>query len=537
MFDFIKKITNKNANDGTQPIAQRFLSLPPNLGNGLPKQGARVLINRFDYAGLDKRLGDQGWTGVAEVNEPAWQAAVYSFLWLDDLAAHGGEIAANKARELVLSWIDWLENQQNSTEAINIARQGDVVASRIVHLCRRATFLFSFNPPPELRERLLIYLSQEAYWLIENRRIVNRQDKIGQSRALCGAVLASLCLEGFQPYLSTLSNELQQELESLILPDGMIASRAPRDLVGMAYDLIGLKLAYKHAKQPVPAFITQAIEKVIPALRMVRHGDGGLALFHSSREGRKDLIDAILLQADVDHKAPFTLKNGGFYRLQSNQLTVIMDIGKPPKSEFSAHYHASPLAFELSHDADRIFTNCGACRLDHKGWNRAMRSTAAHNALNVGDRDAVDVNKPDPDFLVEYDRNDADGSIWVTASHNGYVKKMGAVVTRKLYMPADKTALIGEDHITKTKSSVPFALRFHVHPDVQITLVGENGIPYLQTKNGTSWWFHTQGRRVRLVDSVYLGGTTHIVSTQQIVIEDQTGTDETLISWALELVQ
>lgn len=514
------------------PLSQRFLTLPPNLGNGLPRQGAKVLIGRFSYAGLDKRLGEDVWQSALEVEEPAWRSALFGFVWLDDLATHGGEVAAKKARELVISWLDRLDQDKNSIKASTDVWRADIVAARMSRLLRRATFLFSFAPPAELRGRLLSYLSWEASNLLKDRGA--NLNPIRRVRAQIGGVLASMCLDGHEDQLPSILKELEDGMDKVLLADGMIASRSARDQVGILFDLVGLQLAFAHANRNNPNFISVAVKRMIPALRMLRHGDGGLALFHGSREGRKDVIDAAIMRAGVMEKAPTTLPYGGYTKMQVKHLLAIMDIGKVPRRDLCASFHASPLAIEVSNDADRIITNCGEIRLNDPAWQKAAKSTAAHSNLNLADMDAINLEHPSAEFNLEYERSESDGAIWLTAWHNGYENSLGAIVTRKLYMSATGRELLGEERISETKAPVPFCLRFHIHPDVQVTLVGKGKVPLLRTKGGASWWLRSQGGDFNLANSVYLGGEAHVVPTKQLVLEGMTGDSVTIINWVLE---
>ncbi len=68
-----------------------------------------------------------------------------------------------------------------------------------------------------------------------------------------------------------------------------------------------------------------------PALRVMRHGDGGLALFNGSKEESSSLIDIALTQAGRGGRGPLALVDGGFQRLQAGRSVVIVDCGAPPR--------------------------------------------------------------------------------------------------------------------------------------------------------------------------------------------------------------
>ena len=74
-----------------------------------------------------------------------------------------------------------------------------------------------------------------------------------------------------------------------------------------------------------------------PALRAMRHGDGGLALFNGSREETSALVDLVLTQAGRGSRAPSALNEGGFQRLQAGRTVLIVDAGAPPPAGCRPH--------------------------------------------------------------------------------------------------------------------------------------------------------------------------------------------------------
>ena len=96
------------------------------------------------------------------------------------------------------------------------------------------------------------------------------------------------------------------------------------------------------------------------ALRALRHGDGGLALFNGTKEGLPSLIELVLSQAGRGGRGPSSLPDGGFQRLQAGRSVVIADCGAPPPPGADRHAHAGTLSMELSIGRDRMIVNCGA---------------------------------------------------------------------------------------------------------------------------------------------------------------------------------
>ena len=60
-----------------------------------------------------------------------------------------------------------------------------------------------------------------------------------------------------------------------------------------------------------------------------------------------------------------------------------MDIGKPPRKEFSYNYQSGPLSFEFIHMNNKIVSNSGYFQNLKHQLNLLSRSTAAHSTLTI----------------------------------------------------------------------------------------------------------------------------------------------------------
>ena len=76
----------------------------------------------------------------------------------------------------------------------------------------------------------------------------------------------------------------------------MSSAARPRSLRRLQ-DLTEIRALLQAAQTQPPPALARAIERMAPALRVLRHGDGGLALFNGSKEETRPLIDLVLTQA------------------------------------------------------------------------------------------------------------------------------------------------------------------------------------------------------------------------------------------------
>jgi uncharacterized heparinase superfamily protein len=161
-----------------------------------------------------------------------------------------------------------------------------------------------------------------------------------------------------------------------------------------------------------------------------------------------------------------------------------------------------------------------------------MRTTAAHSTMVVDDTNSSEVlseggigRRADE---VSCRRNAAQGATWLDMHHDGYGARFGLVHHRRLYLTSDGADLRGEDSLTggRPEESLPYALRFHLHPAVEARLeaatpLGE-GVAALTLPNGERWRFLALGGSLAIEDSVYLGEPGRQQPARQLVVSGET---------------
>jgi uncharacterized heparinase superfamily protein len=285
----------------------------------------------------------------------------------------------------------------------------------------------------------------------------------------------------------------------------------------------------------VPEPINDAVARMAPILRFFEHGDGGLALFNDSNEEEDWLIDMALARADGKGLPPREAPQTGFQRLGAGRTLVIVDAGAPPMPGFDRHAHAGTLSFEMSVARDRVIVNCGA----HEGggeWWTAQRATAAHSTLVVNDTNAcvfaADTGLVRGPVNVTCRRDESEGNTWLEMSHDGYAAPYGVIHHRRLYLTAGGEDLRGEDRI-EGDTTQPFVLRFHLHPDVNVSVAQNAQAAILKLPSGGWWRMRARGGAISLADSIYMGKRGEARRTQQIVVTADPQAADHTVRWAI----
>ena len=195
----------------------------------------------------------------------------------------------------------------------------------------------------------------------------------------------------------------------------------------------------------------------------------------------------------------------------------------------------------MAYGKERIFVSCGT-HPSSADWQDALRATAAHNTVTLDYRNACEIRE-DGHFsrkprVVSIVREETKGSCLLEATHDGYALLNGIEHRRRLYLSDQGHDLRGEDILTSQAGPakpVNVAIRFHIHPRVMVSLIGEgNEEALLRLPSGIGWRFHQSGGILKLEDSVYLGEDSRPRKTKQLVVYGDMPDTEFKVKWAMQ---
>ena len=492
--------------------------------------GAHLLRGEPGFPGVVRSLALGSWApGACNAQEPAPLAALaHGFTWLRDLRALGTDAARSRARALVADWI-------GAARLPAIASRPDIAGARLAAWLGHYDF-FAASADDPFRQRLLARVAADARRLAAS---LPADEIDGRTlTALKGLIAAAVSLPEHAPSLTRALKLLPSEIARQVLPDGCHAERSPVAQLAALQDLTEIRALLQAAQAVSPPSLGAAIERMAPALRALRHGDGGLVLFNGAKEGGATLIELVLTQAGRGGRAPSGLTEGGFHRLQAGRSVLVVDGGAPPPAGLDRTAHAGTLAMELSIGRERLIVNCGGAPAggtaeEDTAWAAAARATAAHSTLTVADINSSELRphglgRRPSEVIVQ--RQEANGAHWLEASHDGWRPAFGAIHHRRLYLAESGEDIRGEDSL-EAPNPVPYAVRFHLHPQVQAALQSDGETVVMRLPGGGSWRFRAEGAQVQLEESVYLGSGTPR-GTAQIVLSG-TAEGPQHVKWAI----
>jgi uncharacterized heparinase superfamily protein len=469
----------------------------------------------------------------------AWQEWLAGFAWLDDLRALGGPATRQTARQIILAFFS------ETTAYDPLIWRSDLIAARLRRCLMNAAFL-EVNSDALFRAHLLRSLNRQSEHLA--RALPDGLIGSALLKAIAGLMLAALLLpqtgKAGDTWLRKGQKLLDRELGHQILPDGGHIERSPAVMLELLEHLLDLHQGFTLTRRQAPEQLSSSIENLAAALRLLTHPDGGLALFNDSSEENPAEIGLALARAAALRNGELRdlvqLPHSGFQRLAAGKTVLLADAGAPPPHGYDGHAHAGTLSFELSHGTERIIVNCGAHPVAPE-WRAVQGATAAHSTLVVDDTNSS-MLLPfgglalTPKTVVAR-REATEAGQWLDLRHNGYDEPYGLSHRRRLFLSADGTELMGEEIVTG-RGGNSFALRFHLHPSVQVSITQNGQAAFLKLPGGASgggaWRLRVQGGDLNLADSIYLGHKGQVRRSQQLLILGLIESDETQIKWALQ---
>jgi uncharacterized heparinase superfamily protein len=499
-----------------------------------------LLRGRFRFRGrtLDVSAGQSVFDLVSP--SPAWAEALNSFDWLPPLALAGGEAARILATNLIAQWV------KRNTRYSEPNWLPHILGRRLIHIFSHGRLVI-LNSEMTWRSRLFVSLREQSKML--ERISAEAPDGLPRLEAAAALALSAICLEDSPKRLETGLKRLEEEIQRQIQPDGGHCDRSPESLLNAYRYLTMVNDGLAAANAEPPHLLRNARDRIAPMLRFFRHGDGGLALFQGGLESDPRMIAGLLARDEVRGQPFHHARHSGYQRLAAGRTIVQLDCGQTPPGGFALSAHAGCLAFELSSGPARLVVNCGAGGEDHAGWDTALRATAAHSTLTLADTSSATILPPGlaRDLLgprltggpaePQSKRSETAQGWRVEASHDAYVPPYGFVHERQLTLSPQGLMLTGADRLVAARpgtAKLPFAVRFHIHPDVRVSRLEGGGI-LLKLPGGEGWRFRAGGGEVLVEESVYLGGGV-VRRTEQLVISGMVRESPAEVAWVFEQI-
>ena len=530
--------------------ATGFASQPEPRTIGLFARGRQVLAGNFVSAGQVLERPDRDIWDV-DFSDPAQRREVHGFAWLDDLAAVGDSVARKRAQAWTQDWI------RRYGAGKGPGWTADLTGRRLIRWINHAVMLLQ---GADTAQSAAYFRALTAQTVFLTRRWQKAAPGLPRFEALTGVISAGLALQGMQGHVAPALAALARDCETEIDIEGGIPTRNPEELLEVFTLLTWAAQALAEAGHMAPPEQLAAMERIAPTLRALRHADGGLARFHSGGRGAEGRLDAALANAGV-RAMPSAGMAMGFARLSGGRTSIILDAARPPGGGAGRHGHASTNAFELTSGRRPVIVSVGSGAPFGPDWRLAGRATASHSTLEVEGYSSSRLGTDPEGGMIELADVPTlrvlpgENGAGLHVVHSGWAMTHGLSHVRDLKLTNDGRHLTGIDKLSSISTAekrrfeklmidgrlkgVKFALRFHIHPDVEARLDMGGTAVSLALRSGEIWVFRPTGAdRMSLEASIYLEkARLRPRETVQIVLAARAMDFETEVGWTLAKAQ
>ncbi|WP_231568278.1 heparinase II/III family protein [Novosphingobium malaysiense] len=510
----------------------RLLATVSNTVPGNRVAGTAIRAGHFLIHGAKTPVAHVDYAGAGRVTPPL-EKVVHSFSWLTDLEACGPREQGAPVAERILS--SWLQANPNAPAkpgkgpAWSVGNTGMRLMNWLVH----APLILSGDKA--FRSRVLMHIAETARWL--DRHVTRADDRLAEVAGWCGIVAAGLLLPDGRPRRLYGEAGLIKALGELMGDDGGVLSRSPLAQMEAIALLVRLRNCYHATRRDAPEAMERVVEMLVPPLLTLTHGDGSLGSWQGAWAVDGEEVGALVKASGVRTRPLRDVRQWGYQRVVATKTILQFDTSPPPMPQQARYGCASTLAFELSHAGQRLIVNCGGAAsgggLVPVRLEQGLRATAAHSSLTLDDANstAILINGAIGSGVTEVDvdrktlpQDNGTTATRLEASHNGYAGRYGLTHQRILILRDDGTELRGEDLLLPSgrkgkRGKVGFAIRFHLGPDVDVSLAPDGQGAGLALPDGSYWQFRSGAGTVELEDSLWVDGQGRPQATQQLVIQ------------------
>jgi uncharacterized heparinase superfamily protein len=433
-------------------------------GDALERIARDALAGRFTFLNRSIDFGRQvDWFRPDLDRTRLWKTYLHEFSYAPALAvAQRREPDAGYRRRLFELVESWSEAAPVGCPGFALdAWNGRAVATRLIHWSLAGSLLGLGEDDPEGRD-LGRAIGLHGLFLRDNLELDLRGNHL--LRDAVGLVFAHEVVGGVPDARSWLEKQVREQ----VLPDGCHIERAPMYHALCLQDLLEVQLLLG---DDAPGWLCDAVARMAGLLAYLLLGDGDLPLLGDGWLGEVDTDHLLATCRDCVGTLPtpaHPARHGGIVALARGAVRAVMRAGAHGPDYLLGHAHADLLSFDLSVGSQRIVTDTGTGCYEAGPERQQLRSTAAHNTLQVDDQEQIEawgsfrVGRRGRARVRGQGSDDA--WTWVWASHDAFAWLPGRPVHQRLLAVSEQAVLV-LDALTGTGRH-RVASRLHLHPGV-----------------------------------------------------------------------
>lgn len=263
---------------------------------------------------------------------------------------------------------------------------------------------------------------------------------------------------------------LTEELEEQILDDGAHFELSPMYHQIMIYrvlDCINLEQNNNWKDQELLGLLTSKAEVMLGWLNTITYKNGAIPLLNDSANKiaptTKELNDyATSLKIKIKK---LDLSESGYRKIENDKYEMIVDVGNIGPDYIPGHAHSDTFNFEVHIENKPFIVDTGTSTYETNERRIGERSTASHNTVQLEGLEQSEMwgafrvaSRAKVIDLVEKDD-------YISAFHDGYKKKLGALHQREFIFEENSIKLIDTIH---SKNRYDAVARLHLYPGIHV---------------------------------------------------------------------
>ena len=509
-------------------IPESLVVAPQDLHTTDPTRAEEFYRGSYVLAGKSVEAGGTSPFLLNDV-DPEWRRVLHEFHWIRHLSASEDSLANTHARAMVTDWVEHF-GRSHDEQVWNV----ETVSRRLISLLSHSVQILT---GAEYEFYRLFMRSLGAHVRFLRRHGSSAPDGMPRLMAQIALNYALVCHSGQRKSLASVKGRLDAELDRQIYSDGGHVSRNPALIIEILALLLPLRQSIIAIGETPSASLLSSIERMFPALRFFRMGDGSIARFNNAGASKYDLIATLLRYDEALGQPSNDASQSGYQRMVKGNAIVLQDTGEPPTGELSATAHAGCLSFEFSDGLECFVVNCGVPESFTQNTKPLWRSTAAHSTAVFNETSSCkfDDGSETSRYLggqvflnqlkVASERKDTNSGCHIAAQHRGYYRDFGFCHHRDLMLLDEGKLFQGKERFVdlsgepvKYATHDDFAIRFHLHPDVELLRDKSSGGIVLRSRSGAQWQFTCDQCSVDVEESIFFPGVGGSTKAVQIVL-------------------
>ncbi len=269
---------------------------------------------------------------------------------------------------------------------------------------------------------------------------------------------------------NTAKKILVHELKEQILNDGAHFELSPMYHQIMLYrilDCINLVQNNDWKKQELLSLLTNKSEIMLGWLDTVTFNNGNIPLLNDSTNHIAPTTHELNEYANsLNIKTKkLELRDSGYRKIENKNYEMILDVGNIGPDYIPGHAHSDTFNFELYIEGKPFIVDTGLSTYETNKRRILERATASHNTVQLEDMEQSEVwggfrvaSRAKITNLVEKEN-------YISAIHDGYKKKLGAMHQRKFIFENNSIKVVDTIHSKKRYNAVA---RLHFYPDINV---------------------------------------------------------------------